>query len=68
MGVGELSPIGPNRKSYLLDKNKPKRPQPTKVTEQDPQLLVDKIKEKHTFPRPVAKEINEDKEHYYDPY
>jgi hypothetical protein len=33
MGDGELSPIGPNRKSYLLEKNKPKKQQPTKITE-----------------------------------
>ncbi len=69
MGDGEISPIGPNRKSYLLEKNKPKRPQPTKITEQDPQYLMDKMKEKQpNFPRPVAKDTTEDKEHYYDPY
>jgi len=35
MGDGELSPINP-RKSYLLDKNKSKLKQPTKITETDP--------------------------------
>ncbi len=30
--------------------------------------MVDKIKERHQFARPVAKEVNDEKEHYYDPY
>ena len=30
--------------------------------------MVDKIKERNVFPRPVAKDVNEEKEHYYDPY
>eukprot|EP00347_Sterkiella_histriomuscorum_P024248 403331793 len=45
MGNGELSPINP-RKSYLIDKNKTKLKQPTKITETDPQQDTNKINEK----------------------
>jgi hypothetical protein len=46
MGDGEISPIGTNKKSYLLDKNKPLKKHTGKITESDPQLIIDKIKEK----------------------
>lgn len=55
MGDGELSPIIP-RKSYLVEKQR-QRPKPTqKITESDPQPLIDKIKK------------DKDHEIYYDPY
>lgn len=55
MGDGELSPINP-RKSYLLEKQRQK-PKPTqKITETDPQPLIDKIKKEKEY------------EIYYDPY
>lgn len=67
MGDGEISPIGTNRKSYLLEKNKTKRQTAGKITETDPELLKEKIKEKQTFGRPVGKQEKES-EHYHDPY
>lgn len=55
MGDGEISPINP-KKSYLLEKTKQsKLKQPTKITEADPQVYINKIVEREKESNAPAK-------------